>query len=921
MPDASRMIERLPSLYRPEPNDGTLLTEALQAIAAELEIARDECSMIMPAHWTGHADRATLDPWFTLRRSRAGLPPLTPTDHLDYADARAALIAIKDAHTPLTSHLRSEFATPLVAELNDWDDLQAPPVPLQRRVLDALNRRVRGSGLYTAERFAGIALPTELVARAEANPVGAERTAINVLLLLAAFPNALRRAHLDLPWVRDLGRLGAVVPLVPWREPASAKESVESFRIRLQRMVALYRNGLGTLSALRSIVEATLPIDSGAPPELRDAPFEIEEFVPITFAVEQVPTNGPPDRMVGPLMRWEIGNPGLNAITPTLYVTGVAPGAGISETIDPMIELYQVGSNKPRIGIGYSGTVDPDATLRLRPAYATWTIGDAGLLRADHLPGAEAADPTSPGAPAEVSDSPADIVAVECTADGIIWAAADGGATLARFDGNAWAEIANGVDEIRCLAATSDALLVGTADGLLRLPLYPEDDDHTPEPVDGFAGVAVRTIGVLRNDGIRLIGTDEGLLSWDGSNAPTSLPVGGGDGLTTPIDAIHHDATGNVQVSGELGVFEYQPVADTWFWYSGEVFTEQSPEWLAFGATPQSRPSEANVFVPPVLAVHRGPDASLWMGTEAGIARYVARAASGVSFTTMLEAFPDLTTGPVTQIFSDARGGVWFCTDRGLLRYDGRDFWQRRGGSWAHLGRADVLPGIVAQERGAWRFSRANAQWQRFDVRAKVFAVPAVDLRTTAEPAVVAVMVTDTVRADIGVLEPSGFVAASAVAGGDLYLHIQPTEDRIVSGGIPYIPRLPVGASSWRYLTREPADLVPAEMGHRPAWSMEGRLFPPPPALDAPFAGRWDVNPPSDGNFDQAVYAYDPAAKVTFEFGPTQPCSVLVRLRRRNGDPKFDPAILDRVWEGIQLVRPAGIRAQLAVDETIVRGS
>jgi hypothetical protein len=102
---------------------------------------------------------------------------------------------------------------------------------------------------------------------------------------------------------------------------------------------------------------------------------------------------------------------------------------------------------------------------------------------------------------------------------------------------------------------------------------------------------------------------------------------------------------------------------------------------------------------------------------------------------------------------------------------------------------------------------------------------------------------------------------------------------------------------------------------------MEGRLFPPPPALDAPYAGRFDITPPPDGQFDQAVFSYDPAAKVAFAFAPTQPCSVLVRLHRRTGEPSFDPAILDRVWEGIQLVRPAGIRTRLAVDETIVRGS
>ncbi|HEX6558414.1 MAG TPA: hypothetical protein VF021_03110 [Longimicrobiales bacterium] len=889
MPDASRMIDRLPSLYRPEPDDDTLLMRALQAIASELEEARDQCSMIMPAHWSLHADHALFDPWFTLRRARAGLPSLAPADVVDFVDARAVMIAIKDAHTPLTQQIKADLAPALVADLDAWNDLEPPPVALQRRVLDALNRR---NAAVTAEP------------------------------LLAEFAGQLRRAQLDLPWVRDLGRLAAVVPLVPWREPPSARESAEAFRIRLERMVALYREGLGTVGAMRAVVEATLPIDAAAPPELRDAPFEIEEFAPLEVQFVDAPTDGPPDQLVGPLMRWQLTNDGLNAVAPTIYITGLTPGAGISATTDPMIELFAVAGTHPRIGIGYNGTIAPDATLRLRPSYATWTIGSAGLQRADHLPAAAEADPSTPGNAASVAGAPADIVAIAHSNDGMLWAAADHGTTLTRFDGSTWTEIANSLATIRCFAVADDTVLIGTADGLLEVAVYPDlGDDPTPVAVDGFDNIAIRVIGPVQPDGVRMIGTDDGLLIWNGHDAPAAVAVGGGAGLATSIHALHYDSSGNVQLAAALGAFEYQPASQNWYWYAGAEASEQTPEWQPFGSTPDTRPAANSVFLPEVLAVHRGPDASLWLGTAAGIARYVAHEVSGVTFTTLLEAFPDLSTGAVTQIFEDERRGVWFCTDRGLLRYDGRDWWQRRNGAWAHLGRADLLAGSTAQPRGAWRFDRGSAQWQRLNSRSNVFVAAAMELRTTAEPAVSAVLVTNTVSAHIGALAGEEFAAASAVASSDLYLHVQPSEDRIASGGIPFIPRLPVGTSTWRYLTREPADLVPAAVEQRPAWSMEGRLFPPPPSLDAPYAGRWDVDPPADGNFDQAVFSYDPAARVAFAFGPTQTCSVLVRLRRRPGDPNFDPAILDRVWEGMQLVRPAGIRTRLAVDETIVRGS
>jgi hypothetical protein len=326
------------------------------------------------------------------------------------------------------------------------------------------------------------------------------------------------------------------------------------------------------------------------------------------------------------------------------------------------------------------------------------------------------------------------------------------------------------------------------------------------------------------------------------------------------------------------------------------------------------------VFLPEVLDVRRGPDASLWFATTQGIARYVARSANGGTFTTLLEAFPDLCSGPVTQIYTDARDGVWFCTDRGLLLFDGRDWWQRRGGVWVHLGRADVLPGVVARPRGAWRFDRASGVWQRFEPGSG-WVVPVTELRTSAEAAVTRLIITEHVIADLGSFDGVEFTHQSDVNPADLFVHIKPEEDRIVAGGMVFLPQLRVGTSTWRYLSREPTGQVEPPLEARPAWSTEGRLFPPPPSLDAPYSGRFDIAAPPDGHFDQAVFAYDPAARLAFAFEPRQTCSVLIRLHRRPDDSPYDPAVLDRVWEGMQLVRPAGVRTLLAVDETIVRGS
>ena len=95
----------------------------------------------------------------------------------------------------------------------------------------------------------------------------------------------------------------------------------------------------------------------------------------------------------------------------------------------------------------------------------------------------------------------------------------------------------------------------------------------------------------------------------------------------------------------------------------------------------------------------------------------------------------------------------------------------------------------------------------------------------------------------------------------------------------------------------------------------------PPPDLPAPLPGRYDLpRPPPSGIFDEAVFAYEPAARVWFEWNARRPLTVAARLQRKSTGESIDPAVLDRVWQGIQQVRPAGVRAVLAVEEEIVRG-
>jgi hypothetical protein len=108
---------------------------------------------------------------------------------------------------------------------------------------------------------------------------------------------------------------------------------------------------------------------------------------------------------------------------------------------------------------------------------------------------------------------------------------------------------------------------------------------------------------------------------------------------------------------------------------------------------------------------------------------------------------------------------------------------------------------------------------------------------------------------------------------------------------------------------------------NRPWWSREGRLFHNTD-YDTPYPGRYNiVFPTGDSHwFGEVVFAYRPAARIWFEWSARRRFSVTVRLHRRNNQESIPPAVIDRVWQGIQRVRPAGVLLMLAVDNTIVRG-
>ena len=826
--------------------------------------------------------------------------------------APIAVLAVSDSVAPVSDPLPGAFA-----------------VQLKQRSLLGLQLLSVANVLERLNREAGDVMQSHWFAyadRATNNPFFLRSLALQKLGMPGPDDPPVRH----FPYIDDLGRLASLLSLPPWQEPivqdggsGATPETVETYRQRIARIVALYTNGLGTVDAMRRMTEAQLPIDVDAIPEQQDRPFTVEEFAALTTASLSVDLPGQPTDFLGPLMHWPVTNDGLLPAAPTAFVT--SPSADelaqvdadgdlvFAATVSPLLELYRGGAL--RIGVAYEGTVPAGKTLRLQPATSSWLAVDAGILTADAGPGE---DPTAPGPWKAAKGGPSDPpTALLRTGENALWAGFASG-DLQRFDG-AWTTALTGQPPIRCLAENGLDLLLGTDTAFVRVPRFPDGAFvASPGPGDG------RAINALLEgaDGTWWVASSKGLstLKDDDSLKDTKL--------TAEVRTLAQDSTGMIYAGGDFGLIAYRPDSNEFWLYSGEAFSDEVSEWLTLDPT---KLDDSNVFLPPVTCVLRARDGALWIGTQQGLARYVARGEGGpVAFRTQLEAFPDLCPGVVESLAEDERGLLWATTDRGVLRFDGRDFFQFQttAKDWIQFGSAEFVYTPDPGQRGAWRFRRAGSAWERFDdsLTSPDWVTFSGAARTKAsEKAVYSVAFTDSLAADIvdaiqvdftpsgtsTAVDPSQFVSRVKLDG----------DTRVVDGGIPALPRLPAGDSEWRYLSLEPGDAVlPAS---RPAWTIEGRLLPADVSAPDPEPGRYDqgLADPLDeqSEFDEAVFAFPPAARVAFTWNPKHPLSIEVRLGSRGQNDAIDPAALDRVFDGMKQVRPAGVRAVLAVGEKPVR--
>jgi hypothetical protein len=806
MPSALRILERLPSLYRPEPEDTDLYSTLIRTVGTALDEVSALSSEVLQSHWFNHADSALLSS-FVLRTGQIeGSAPLRSSD---------------------------------------------PQV----------------------QQF---------------------------------------------PYLSDLPRLATLFDEAPWREPLSARERVEDFRARLARLVALYRNGLGTLAALKSIALLMLPpLDRNAPAGLRERPFTVEEFSPTRTVLEAVRARGQPLDLVGPLMRWQLTG-GRFSIPMTAIMQGVTPVAGaVDATLQPALERFDPVTGTG-IGIAYEGALAPGQALAIAPAFSSWLGTNTGLLRATSLPGEQPANPTAPGPWVDVPGTPeGNVVAQVQSSDAHVWLAvnAAGSGALWRSNGTQFIPMLTELPEIRCLQADGASLLVGFATGIARLALYGAELAFADDPAL-LTDPAVNAIA-RDNTGTYWLATDTGAARLRADDAFEFVGLGTAADNTTPLSAVFVDDDGTLFFGGELGLFRHRRDSNSWHFYAGAAVSEGTPDWQLFEPARGLPPSDA-IFLPPVRCLMRGSDAALWLGTDQGIARYSARERRR-TFTTLLEAFPHITTAAVRQAVLDERGRSWFASETGLLSFDGLDWYQSIAGKLTRLGRElAALPDAEGTQLRFWRFDRARSVWQRLtpgdaagfrDIEPAELAQP--------QPAVLSILWTDAALALLGSFDGAAFTADPDATPAALRTRFKPDALRILDGGIATLPRLVPGVNHFRYLQLETAtDPVPVS---RPAWTREGRLLPEPSQRPAPLEARYLATGVSEAL--ERVYAFNPAAKVWLTWQPREVLSVTVRLGLAANEDGIDAAILDRLFAALNHVRPAGVRVALAAGERIVRGT
>ncbi len=109
----------------------------------------------------------------------------------DILDLPALVAKLRDAHDPLSVHLRGMFADETQRLLDEFDASTPDDPDLVDALVVDLNRIVRAAPLFDEGRFAHVAVTNEARKLARQRPQETDHSRLNVMLLENAFPKEL----------------------------------------------------------------------------------------------------------------------------------------------------------------------------------------------------------------------------------------------------------------------------------------------------------------------------------------------------------------------------------------------------------------------------------------------------------------------------------------------------------------------------------------------------------------------------------------------------------------------------------------------------------------------------------------------------------------------------------------------------------
>jgi signal transduction histidine kinase/ligand-binding sensor domain-containing protein len=264
------------------------------------------------------------------------------------------------------------------------------------------------------------------------------------------------------------------------------------------------------------------------------------------------------------------------------------------------------------------------------------------------------------------------------TKNGFIWLGTEVG--LVRFDGNSFAVFDQNSspalpgNDIRCLLETRDgSLWIGTSDGLARW----KDGVVTPfGTASGLPGTGIRALVEAAN-GVLWVWTDQGLAWLNGqgrfedATAKTGLPA-------SAITAVTTDGQGEVWLMTRDSAVRYAegrwqpPVLQHQFPKDGAEFIQTLKDGVAVATKSMAEVLHGDSVVARFTAGKELPgtriqalfadrEGSLWIGTNAGLARWAEGKLQKLPVT------DPLASASVLTLMEDREGNLWAGTETGGL--------------------------------------------------------------------------------------------------------------------------------------------------------------------------------------------------------------------------------------------------------------